>query len=84
MNLEIAREIEIKEEKYIVLSIILENNTQYAFANKLDTTEEPTEEYRIVSKVQEDYEIVTDEIIINKLLPLFQQKIKNDLNEILN
>ena len=71
-------------EKYIILSVMKEQNEEFAFGNQLDNYNEPTDEYYIFKKKNDDIEIIVNQEIIYKLLPKFQRKLKNNLDEILN
>ena len=85
MNFEKARIIESdNNEEYVTMSVIKENDKEYAFANKLNDKEEPTDEYKIFTIVDDEIIIVEDNNLINRLLPIFQKEIEKDLKEILN
>lgn len=84
MIFEKARIIENdNNEEYITMSVIKENDKEYAFANKFNE-DEPTDEYSIFTIVDDEITIVEDNDLINKLLPIFQEEIEKDLKEILN
>ena len=69
--------------EYIIMSVIIQDGNEYALANKF-IKEKPTYEY-IVFKTNDGKIIMEDDsTIINKLLPLFQKNIDNDLNRIIN
>ena len=70
--------------EYVVMSVIQDSSKEYAFANKFDKNNEPTEEYRVFTLVDDELEIVEDSDLINKLLPTFQKNIVEDLKEMLN
>ena len=70
--------------EYVVMSVIQDGNIEYAFANKFNKNDEPTEEYRVFTLEDDELEIVEDSDLINKLLPIFQKNIVEDLKEILN
>ena len=84
MNFEKAKIIEYDNIEYITVSIIKEKDKKYAFANKLNDKEEPTDEYRIFTTFEGEIIIVEDNNLINKLLSIFQKEIEKDLKEILN
>lgn len=85
MDFKIAKKMRVNGDIYIILAIIKENTVEYAFANKLESLDgDPTNEYLVLSKKSEKLDIETNQEIITKLLPLFKNQIKKDLNEILN
>lgn len=70
--------------EYIIMSVINDNNKEYALANKFDDKGKPTLEYRVFINDGKEITIEEDDKLINKLLPLFQKEIDKDLKEILN
>ncbi len=85
MQFKIEKKVKVNGDFYIILAVLTQNNIEYAFANKLESLDgEPTDEYLILSKDEEKLNIEQDNTKISKLLPLFQMKIKEVLNEILN
>ena len=84
MKIEIADMITFEGEKYITLDVMNYNNINYAFVNKLTQDEEPTKEYFIFKpKGNDDLEILTDNNLINILLPIFQKNIEKQIQEIM-
>lgn len=84
MKIEIADMITFEGEKYITLDVMNYNNINYAFVNKLTHGEEPTKEYFIFKpKGNDDLEILTDNNLINILLPIFQKNIEKQIQEIM-
>ena len=71
-------------EEYVTMSVIKENGKEYAFANKFNDKEEPTNEYKIFTMVDDEITVIEDNNLINKLLPIFQKEIEKDLKKILN
>lgn len=84
MIFEKAKIIESDNSKYVTLSIINNNNIEYAFANKLNANKELVDEYKIFTIIDDKIITIEDYSLINKLLPMFQKEIANDLKEILN
>lgn len=83
MFFEKARIISNEDSKYVILSVIMENNTEYAFANKLDnSTDTPTDEYCIFTVNESEINIIIDNNLINKLLPKFNKEIESVLGNI--
>ena len=77
--------VDDNNNEYIIMSVIKDNNNEYAFANKLaEVNKEPTNEYNIFTIIDDEIEIVEDNILINKLLPIFQKKLTDELSDILN
>ncbi len=76
---------EYQKENYIILSILEENNEQYAFTNKINTLDqEPTDEYCIFIKKEKMPEIIIDKDLIYRLMPKFQEQIKKDMESLLD
>ena len=83
MFFEKARLISNDDSKYVILSVITENNKEYAFANKLDNnTDVPTDEYCIFTINENDIDIIIDNNLINEMIPKFNKQIENDLRNI--
>lgn len=71
--------ITINEENYIVISIISYGDGAYAFTTKLKEDYEPTEENFIWKETNQKTELITDENLIQRLLPIFQKEIREKL-----
>lgn len=87
MKINIADLITIDDdEKYITLDVLEYEGVEYAFVNKLTSDEEPTDELYIftVDEDEEDIVKITDEELINKLLPKFQKRLEEQINKIMN
>lgn len=85
MILEEKKIIEYHGEKYMILSILEEKKEKYAFANKLNKIDlEPTDEYCIFKKENNEIRIITDQQLIYPLLAKFQKKIKKNIESIIS
>lgn len=85
MKLEIADLITKEDGKYITLDVVEYAGKNYAFTNKLtnDEDEEPTEEFYVFTIINNKIEKVIDNDLIEKLLPIFQKNIENELKTIM-
>lgn len=70
MALENADVIEIENENFIVVDTGIYEGKKYAFLNKLDQNEEPTNDNKIIEIVESSALEVSDEIM-KVLLPKF-------------
>ena len=67
-------------EKYIIVAVAEKNNKTYAFANRLDYLgTEPTDEYSIFTENNGRVGLVIDNQLIQELLPVFQQKVRSEI-----
>lgn len=69
----------IKGETYIVMSIIAYIDNTYAFTTKLNEQYEPTEDNYIWLVREQKIELITDQALIIKLLPIFQTEIRKKI-----
>ena len=83
MEIKEADLITIDDEKYITLKVLNYEGVDYAFVNKLTSDEEPTEELYVFTTKDDDIIKVTDVDLINKLLPIFQEKLEQEINKIM-
>lgn len=85
MKIEIADLITRPDGKYITLDVTNYEGKNYAFTNKLtdDENEEPTEEFYVFTVINEKIEKITDENLINKLLPIFQKNLEIEFKKIM-
>lgn len=71
-------------EKYITLSVLNYEGVDYAFVNKLtEEDEEPTDEIYVFTVLDDDIVKITDVDLINKLLPLFNKKVEEEIKKIM-
>lgn len=83
MYFEKAEIITKDNEDYVVLSIIVENDIEYAMVNKINKEkDEVTEEYYIFMYNNNNIYTITDEKIINRMMPKFQEDIIHNIEEL--
>ena len=71
-------------KKYINIVTTEYNGNEYAFTTKInEQTEEVTKEYNVFTEKNEEIIQVNDYDLLNKLLPIFQEKIDNELKSIM-
>lgn len=80
MTLEVAKQFVYEGNEYIVICEIEHNNIKYYFINKIESSE-PTDEYRIVTNVDNNISIVEDNNLINELMPEVQQELARIIKE---
>lgn len=66
----------IGEKKYLVLETARFEEEDYIFVNKLNEEEDFTEEYLVMKKNGEGVILITEEKILNVILPVFSNKIQ--------
>lgn len=67
-------------EKYIIIAVIEKNDKTYALANRLDYLgTEPTDEYSIFTENNDRVELIIDNQLVQELLPVFQQKVRSEV-----
>jgi hypothetical protein len=68
-----------------VLSVIVENDLEYALVNKIDSiSDEVTDDYYIFMYNNDNMYKITDEKIIMNLMPKFQRNIIDNIEELSN
>lgn len=81
MKLEKAIVFEYKGEKFINICIFSKDDVEYSFANKvLEDESDGTEEYAIFYIENNEPTKLYNEELANQLLPLAQEKIKEEIN----
>lgn len=85
MKIEKADLITKTDGKYITLDVIKYEGKEYAITNKLtnDENENLTEEYYIFTVINNKIEKIIDNNLIEKLLPIFQNNIEQELKSIM-
>lgn len=84
MKIEIADLITRSDGKYITLDVINYEGKEYAFVNKLtEEDEDPTEELYVFTPTSEGTTKITDEELLNKLLPIFQENLEKEIKKIM-
>lgn len=70
------------DKKYIILETIIYENEKYAFTNEVKGEEELTEDYYIFKIMGEEVKIMRNEELLNTLLPKFQEKLKETIENL--
>lgn len=79
MGLEKGYAFNIKEKKYIIISVVNYNGTDYGFLNEVADGEPEAEKYHIIFIQNGILKFVDDMQLSKELIPLFQEEIKKDL-----
>ena len=76
----------VEGEKYITLEVLNYEGKNYAFLNKLTEAEEVTKEYFIFEILGDGDEVLVldDYDLRTKLIPMFENLIKKDIEDIIN
>jgi hypothetical protein len=70
-------------KKYITLDVIKYNNKKYAFVNEVTEEKETTENYFVFEANGLKTNTIIDIDLLNKLLPIFQKNLENEITNIL-
>lgn len=81
MIITIGDVLTIKEDKYLVVETARYEEKDYLFANKLLENEELSKEYYVMKKTETGVLLVTDEKVLEVILPVFQNKIQKDIEK---
>jgi len=81
MIITIGDVLTIKEDKYLVVETARYEEVDYLFANKLLENEELSKEYYVMKKTETGVLLVTDEKVLEVILPVFQNKIQKDIEK---
>lgn len=76
MILENGDILTINNKQYLVVESARYEDVDYIFANKLDNEEELTQEYVVMKKLENSVIIITDNKILDVILPVFSNKIQ--------
>lgn len=74
--------IQIDDTKYIVLTSMHYLDREYFFVNELDQAEEPTQSYFIFYQDNQELKAVEDMELFRYLVPIFQQKVKEEISNL--
>jgi len=69
----------VEGKKYIILETIVYESEKYAFTNEVKEDEELTEDYYIFKILGNEVKLITNETLLNNLLPKFQEKLKETI-----
>lgn len=81
MNLSNGDIITVNNNEYLVLESARYEDVDYIFVNKLTKTEETTEEYSVFQKNGNGVLLVTDQKVLEVILPVFSNKIQKIAEE---
>ena len=70
------------DKKYIILETIMHENEKYAFTNEVKGEGDLTEDYYIFKIIGEEVKIMRNEELLNTLLPKFQEKLKETIENL--
>ena len=70
------------DKKYIILETIMHEDEKYAFTNELKGEEDLTENYYIFKIIGEEVLMMKEEELLNTLLPKFQEKLKEKIENL--
>ena len=76
-NIVVGDLLTLKGEKYITMDVVQYDGSIYSFVNKVTEAEEPTEEFHTLELVSGGVKFIKDTDLINKLLPIFTEHIKD-------
>lgn len=74
--------IRIDNEEFFVITNMNYNNIDYFFVNQIDEKDESLNVYKIVFEENNKINVLTDNDLINLLLPQFEEKINKLLKEL--
>lgn len=81
MNLTNGSIITLNDNKqYLIIDNLIEAGDKYLFTNELKN-DELTEQYYILKVLDMEVSLITDETLINDLLPKFREKLNKTINE---
>lgn len=81
MIITIGDVLTIKEDKYLVVETARYEEMDYLFANKLLDDGELSEEHFVMKKTATGVLLVTDEKVLEVILPVFQNKIQKAIEK---
>lgn len=73
----------VEGKKYMTLSKLNYNNQEYIFVNKIIEEDKITDEFYIFKIKNNGIRIVVEENLKNILMPMFQEKLKVELKNII-
>lgn len=81
MNLTNGSIITLNDNKqYLIIDNLIEAGDKYLFTNELKN-DDLTEQYYILKVLDMEVSLITDETLINDLLPKFREKLNKTINE---
>lgn len=84
MKYELGDIFTLGENKFMVVETSTYMDVEYLLLNKLDSKEEPTNELFVYKVVEGGLLKVTDQSILDIILPVFDYKIKRDITNVQN
>ena len=84
MNKKAGDIIRFDDKKFIILSLIEDNNKNYVFVNQVNDAEDDiTEDYYLVEINNGNYTKIVDENEIQRLFPKVQEQLKKEFESII-
>lgn len=84
MKYELGDIFPLGENKYMVAEMSTYMEVEYLLLSKLDKEEEPTNELYVYKVVNDGIVKVTEQDILDIILPVFNNKIQRDINNVQN
>ncbi len=84
MKYELGDIFPLGENKYMVAEMSTYMEVEYLLLSKLDKEEEPTNELYVYKAVNDGLVKVTEQDILDIILPVFNNKIQRDINNVQN
>ena len=84
MKYELGDIFTLGENTYLVAETSIFMDVEYLLLNKLDSEEEPTNELYVYKVVEDGLLKVTDQSILDIILPVFNNKIQREVANIQN
>ena len=84
MKYELGDIFTLEESTYMVAETSMYMDVEYLLLNKLDSDEEPTNELYVYKVVENGLLKVTDQSVLDIILPVFNNKIQKDIANVHN
>jgi len=84
MKYELGDIFPLGENTFMVVETSMYMEVEYLLLNKLDSSEEPTNELYVYKVVKDGLVKVTDQSILDIILPVFNNKIQRDVTSVQN
>ena len=73
--------VRLQDGEYFVLDVIKYGTKTYAFANKIGDNDTILNVYKIIYEEDSNIIVLEEEKILNDLLPIFEERIMEELNK---
>lgn len=81
MKLSLGDIFNVGEKKYIVIEKCTFTDIDYIFVNKLTAEEEPTNDFYVYKENKNGVVLITDKNVLDIVLPIFSNKLQNDVTK---